>query len=458
VDLAQRRQGISSTRALRGARCHAGRQALTTLGLMDVSVVQLDGTRHQLRLGLHALVVDVKQKLEAECGIPRESQRLLRGDSVLHDREALDPVESCDAAMELQLVRVHAPVLCVLGGLAVSALAERFEPSTGAWHPLPPLRSGRAQTTAVAYEGALYVLGGTDGARPLALVSRLSLVGSAAWEPMPPLRHARERCSAVVMRGALHAIGGASELQPLASVERLDACAGAAWSAMWEEGPPLSVARRDCSTAELGGAVYVVAGAVGPGARTAERLAAGAEAWERVADMMEARTRCLLLAADGMLYAVGGSDSYRCLASVERFRPEQGVWERLMDMWEARLGAAAVAYEGTIYVAGGSTGYKSLDSAERYDPALNCWQAMPAMSEARFGCAAAALGGHFYVLGGTKGTGGASAHAERYDLERHMARLRSRAPQTGGEAEQRLAWEVLAPLGEVKFACSAVVV
>lgn len=105
------------------------------------------------------------------------------------------------------------------------------------------------------------------------------------------------------------------------------------------------------------------------------------------------------------IYALGGRNSQRCLASAERYIPEEDRWEELPGMSQVRTAVAAGALDGRLYAVGGECetrlsheGTLYLTSVEFYDPIHNNWNKVSEMKYPRSFAAVAVMdGGCAYV-------------------------------------------------------------
>jgi N-acetylneuraminic acid mutarotase len=164
--------------------------------------------------------------------------------------------------------------------------------------------------------------------------------------------------------------------------------------------------------------------ATGGGCKTTADCAAGntctddvclAGTWSTAAQMPTARDRlAVVVGADGLIYAIGGSASGGRTAVVEVYNPTTNSWSARTPMPTARYGFAAVlGNDGKIYTIGGQYFSVSDDAqsviVEVYTPATDSWQALPSLPEGRYNPAAVvAADGTIYVTGGYRGTLGAS--------------------------------------------------
>ena len=75
----------------------------------------------------------------------------------------------------------------------------------------------------------------------------------------------------------------------------------------------------------------------------------------------------------GCLYAVGGSDGYSRLSTVERFSPDANRWMYVKSLNTSRSGVGVGVLGETMYAMGGYDGGSCLKTVERYDPLVDVW-------------------------------------------------------------------------------------
>eukprot|EP00427_Karlodinium_veneficum_P059826 CAMPEP_0169389778 /NCGR_PEP_ID=MMETSP1017-20121227/46946_1 /TAXON_ID=342587 /ORGANISM="Karlodinium micrum, Strain CCMP2283" /LENGTH=342 /DNA_ID=CAMNT_0009492033 /DNA_START=82 /DNA_END=1107 /DNA_ORIENTATION=- len=109
--------------------------------------------------------------------------------------------------------------------------------------------------------------------------------------------------------------------------------------------------------------------------------------WERVDSSMHyARTGCTVVTARGSIYAIGGHDGRKNLATIERFDLSARKWftrQELPKMAAPRYECPAASLDGCIYVGDGlqepsssSTAPASLDRFESFDVNERCWHTL----------------------------------------------------------------------------------
>jgi hypothetical protein len=136
------------------------------------------------------------------------------------------------------------------------AVAERYDPATDAWAPLAPLSVGRFCVGGAALGGALYAVGGFDGAAYLSSAERYD-PRQGRWSPVAPM--ASKRGSLAVTPSPdgqlLLAIGGFHGSGFLGTVEAYEPRADA-----WRALAPLPAPRAYGAAAAADGAVWLLGG------------------------------------------------------------------------------------------------------------------------------------------------------------------------------------------------------
>jgi hypothetical protein len=120
--------------------------------------------------------------------------------------------------------------------------------------------------------------------------------------------------------------------------------------------------RRGLGAVALGGLAYAVGGysggnltGGGPGyVAIVERYDPVARTWASLASMSTTRQYLAVVAASGLLYAIGGDNQSRGLETVEAFNPSTGAWaaKTAMPLALSRIGAVSIG--SAVYVFGQS--------------------------------------------------------------------------------------------------------
>ncbi len=142
--------------------------------------------------------------------------------------------------------------------------------------------------------------------------------------------------------------------------------------------------------------------------------AASCDCWTNKAFMPTPRYSLAVANVNGMLYAVGGSQSYgRVHAEVEAYDPASDTWTTRASLPTARAGLGAAVVDGILYAVGGYGGGGV--AVEAYDPANDTWTTKAPMPTARYQLGVAALDGIIYAVGGNHGGTTGLTTLEAYD-------------------------------------------
>lgn len=258
--------------------------------------------------------------------------------------------------------------LYVIGGLDSSfrALdtAERYDPLTGSWESLPPLKSARAGSSAVAVAGKLYIIGGEAGGRALNDMQRFD-PWFDCWETLPSMRQGRIRAAATDRDDCIFVLGGLDGTEPLQCVECFDV----------------------------------------------QKFA-----WQVMPAMARPRYAGIAKAQEHWIFAIGGElTDAGVKASIERYDRKKGVWELLPSVQQPCCGAAmTLASSGHVALTFGGLSLSGqpltvskqlpLDyrmtstSADDEDPKK--WTFLPPMPTARHLASAASFCGGAVAVGG----------------------------------------------------------
>lgn len=104
-----------------------------------------------------------------------------------------------------------------------------------------------------------------------------------------------------------------------------------------------------------------------------------------------------------LVYAIGGCDSWNCLASVEIYNHEDDSWKASKPINTARRGCGVAVFNDKLYVVGGSDGSHSLNTVETFDEETQTWSVGPSMTTARANVEVTVVGGRLYAVGGFSG-------------------------------------------------------
>lgn len=240
--------------------------------------------------------------------------------------------------------------IVVVGGLdaggATSDRADRWDPATDTWSPLPDLPMPLHHTTLGVVDGDLWLVGGyVDGFVPVAGTWRLS-PGAGTWVAGPDLPEPRGAPAVAVADSGLWVLGGVSD-RTLSSTVRLRPD-GSSWAA----GPELAVAREHLGAAVLDGAPLAVAGRDGGlDTNVTSTEVVREETVEPGPPVVVPRGGTAATTLDGVPCVAGGETPTTVIAEVECL--VDGAWRVVGELAEPRHGLAVVAFDGALHVIGG---------------------------------------------------------------------------------------------------------
>lgn len=156
--------------------------------------------------------------------------------------------------------------------------------------------------------------------------------------------------------------------------------------------------------------------------------------WDSLAALPAARSRLALVAANDVLYAVGGESADGPSGAVDVYDPETNGWLPRAGLPSPLANVSAAAIDGVIFVPGGTTsGGAVVADLHVYDPAQDAWKMAAPLPAPRAGYALAALNRKLYLFGGWDG----AAYTDdvwEYDLARDTWTERSPLPRALGFA------------------------
>ncbi len=268
----------------------------------------------------------------------------------------------------------------------------------------------------MAYDGFLYVLGGSSSASYLndvevAPINSNGTVG--AWSATTSFSNNRFRQTSVAHNGYLYVIGGNNGVTAYNDVQ------AAPLYADGTVGPfattsAFATGRRGHASVVANGNAYVIGGTTGPGYLNDVQVASLGSSgtvgtWTATTAFATPRSLHTSLAYNGYLYVIGGFNP-PALSDVQvaplNADGTVGAWTTTTAFPTARYGHASVAYNGFLYVLGGyGSTYLSDVRVARINSngTLGAWAATTSFPTARNAHASVAYNGHLYVLGGNTG-------------------------------------------------------
>ena len=182
----------------------------------------------------------------------------------------------------------------------------------------------------------------------------------------------------------------------------------------WTNKAFMPTARYGPGVADVNGILYAVGGSQSYGRRptAVEAYDPASDTWTTKAPMPAGRGGLGAAVVDGILYAVGGYGGSG--ATVEAYDPATDTWTTKAPMPTARYQLGVAALDGIIYAVGGNVGGTTgLTTLEAYDPATDTWTTKAPMPTGRYWLGVAAVNGLLYAVGGYNA--GPLATVEAYD-------------------------------------------
>jgi len=278
--------------------------------------------------------------------------------------------------------------------------------SGGTWTTKAPMSIPRDRAAAVALDGKVYVIGGTNSSGALASMEVYD-PATNTWTTKASMPGPKSESGAAVANGRIYVVGPPDnrlyEYNPATNT--------------WAIKAPLpATPAGPVAVASISGRIFVTFNVSGESRWRLYVYDPFQDTWERRSDHPdERRSIASLGVSNGMIYAVGGGIAGQTpqeTTRIDRYDPGTDQWTvnaiPPMATRRTHLGATLPTIYGRMFVFGGWDGYTALADAEVYDPWTNTWSALPPMPTARYKAAYAAVGYKIYVIGGN--WGGAGGH------------------------------------------------
>ncbi len=232
-------------------------------------------------------------------------------------------------------------------------ITQEYDPATDSWTNKTPAPTVRAELTAAAHAGMIYVLGG----RHIGVLNTTEIYNVAAdtWSTGAPMPTARTGLASAALDGKIYAIGG-----------------------------------RTVGAPQPAGAAFVLS--------TVDVYDIATDTWTAVAPLNVARSDLVAVAHGGKIYAIGGWNGTSQVATMEVYDPTTNTWTVVAPMPTPRSNLVADVKGNTIYAIGGYS--PLLNTNEAYNIAKGTWSTRAPMITARAEMDSAIIGDKIYVIGG----------------------------------------------------------
>ncbi|XP_026166360.1 gigaxonin [Mastacembelus armatus] len=172
----------------------------------------------------------------------------------------------------------------------------------------------------------------------------------------------------------------------------------------WIELQPMSIARLSHGVVAAEGFLFVLGGTDEHNTvlDSGEKYDPDSNAWSPIPAMLQARQNFGVVELDGLIYVLGGENGVMELTSVEVFDPHFSTWKMQTSMTMVRKIGCYAVMNKKIYAMGGGSYGKLFDSVECFDPKTQQWTGLCPLKERRFGSVACGVGQELYVFGGVR--------------------------------------------------------
>lgn len=269
------------------------------------------------------------------------------------------------------------------------------------WERGPDMPLRRTQTTAVALDDRLYVIGGIVDAdtRHLAVYDPAAGEWSTRTPPPEPINHT----SAVTLDGRIHVLGGYTG-SFLGSDPRDVHWVYDPGTDEWSTGPALPTPRGALISLVIDDRIYAIGGADSSGTTDlVEVFDPDSGEWTTGPRLPSAREHLAGGVVEGRAYAVGGRQGLSpMLDATACLDPADGTgWRPRAEMPTARAGIAGAALGGFLFVFGGEeVGERVFEAVEAYHPPTDTWTTVAPLPTPRWGLGVARLDGRLFTVGG----------------------------------------------------------
>ncbi|XP_041652477.1 gigaxonin [Cheilinus undulatus] len=172
----------------------------------------------------------------------------------------------------------------------------------------------------------------------------------------------------------------------------------------WIELQPMSEARFCHGVVATEGFLFVIGGTnehkavLGSG----EKYDPDSNTWSPISPMLQPRHSFGVVELDGLIYVLGGENEVTELVTVEVYDPHFNSWKTTTSMTMVRKVGCYASMNKKIYAMGGGSYGKLFDSVECFDPKTQHWTGLCPLKERRFGSVACGVGQELYVFGGVR--------------------------------------------------------
>jgi N-acetylneuraminic acid mutarotase len=257
-------------------------------------------------------------------------------------------------------------------------VVEVYNPDENEWIKTSPLPLSLDHTSAVAYDGKIFVIGGFLAGKETTNKVLIYDPIEDEWSEIEPLPSPRAGLTAEIINGTIYAIGGLDEdHHPVNTNEAYD-IATDTWSAKAPlPGPP----KHHTASAEVDGKIYILGGRTAGNGKPSDindsltnfddnlQYDPATNSWKALEPMPIRRSGFTASPLDGQIFVFGGQGLEGPIDNAERYDPTTNKWHIEQDVPTKRTSATSVPFDGKIYVMGGQTNdLEALNTNEIFYP------------------------------------------------------------------------------------------
>jgi len=298
------------------------------------------------------------------------------------------------------------------GGLTGGSISAGWTASTN-------LTTTRSQLGTVAYNGYLYVLGGSKGGTALNSVQYAPINANGSlgtWQSTASFTTARYGLEALAYNGYLYVMGGYTGSSYLNSVQYAPINANGSLGT-WQSTANFTTARQSFGALAYNGYLYVMGGGGTGWFNDVQYTSVHADGtvgtWQSTTSFTTGRQGLAGVAYGGYLYAWGGVSSAGTYLSDVQYAPINangtvGTWQSTTSFTTGRQNLGSVIYNGYMYTIGGYSGtYLSDVQYAKIDPpgVTGNYKSTTSFVYDSTTSNSITYNGYLYIIGGSDGNG-----------------------------------------------------
>lgn len=304
----------------------------------------------------------------------------------------------------------------------------------GSWSSTTSFTTARSSGGVVAYNGYLYLIGGDSGSNTAITDVQYVPINSngtlGTWATTTALPAARMSFTAVAYNGYIYLAGGSISSTPYGDV-LYAAINSNGTLGSWNTGASFTTARHGAGLAAYNGYLYLSGGYDGSNGLSDTQYASikadgSIGSWSSTTSFTTGRRVHGFVINNGYMYVVGGDTGNGSSGATQRNDVQYakindngtvGTWMTTTSFTNVRSAHSTVVYQGYLYIMGGYNSSFVNQSDVQYaqinaNGSLGSWATTTSMATARFGMRAFAYNGNVYYVGGSNSS--ATRYSEVY--------------------------------------------